>query len=200
EHGRLVAGARADLQHLFLPRQPEQRRHERHDVRLRDRLPLADRQRMVLVGAVGESLLDEPVPRDAPHGVEHASVGDPAALELLVHHALALARQARLEARLHSPPPALPRLPPRRRLCGPAGTLTLSSVIGGSPLTSTRIATCRATRAAASSSSPSTSEIAIDGTPSSVPSMAADTVPEYVTSSPRLEPWLMPDTTSTGRL
>ena len=29
---------------------------------------------------------------------------------------------------------------------------------------------------------------AVNGTPSSVPSMAAETVPEYVTSSPRFEP------------
>jgi len=50
------------------------------------------------------------------------------------------------------------------------------------------MATWRATRAASANSSPSTSETAIDGTPSSVPSIAADTVPEYVTSSPRLEP------------
>src|SRR5262249_57448103 len=41
-------------------------------------------------------------------------------------------------------------------------------------------------------------EVAIDGRPSNVPSIAAETVPEYVTSSPRFEPWLMPETTSTG--
>ena len=31
-----------------------------------------------------------------------------------------------------------------------------------------------------------------------MPSIAADTVPEYVTSSPRFVPWLTPDATSTG--
>jgi hypothetical protein len=40
------------------------------------------------------------------------------------------------------------------------------------------MATSRAARAAASKSPPSTSETAIDGTPSSVPSIAAETVPE----------------------
>jgi hypothetical protein len=35
--------------------------------------------------------------------------------------------------------------------------------------------------------------------PRSVPSIAADTVPEYVTSSPRLAPLLIPETTSVGR-
>ena len=36
------------------------------------------------------------------------------------------------------------------------------------------------------------------GTPSTIPSSAAATVPEYVMSSPRLEPWLMPATTRSG--
>jgi hypothetical protein len=70
----------------------------------------------------------------------------------------------------------------------PCGTLTFSSVFGGSPLTSTRMATCLATRAASAKSVPSASDTASDGTPSNVPSMAADTVPEYVTSSPRFDP------------
>ena len=68
------------------------------------------------------------------------------------------------------------------------GTLTLSKVLPGSPPTSTRIATRRATRPAISKSPPSTSETAIDATPRIVPSIAAETVPEYVTSSPRLAP------------
>jgi len=56
---------------------------------------------MVLVGAVGEPLLDEAVAAGMRRmTVEHARVGDPAPRQLLVHHALALARRARLEARL----------------------------------------------------------------------------------------------------
>ena len=39
----------------------------------------------------------------------------------------------------------------------------------------------------------------MEGTPRIVPSRAAETVPEYVTSSPRLTPRLIPDTTSAGR-
>src|SRR2546427_12879280 len=39
----------------------------------------------------------------------------------------------------------------------------------------------------------------MEGTPRIVPSRAAETVPEYVTSSPRLAPRLIPDTTSAGR-
>jgi len=42
-------------------------------------------------------------------------------------------------------------------------------------------------------------EIATAGIPSTIPSSAAATVPEYVMSSPRLAPWLMPETISSGR-
>jgi hypothetical protein len=34
--------------------------------------------------------------------------------------------------------------------------------------------------------------------PSTTPSSAAATVPEYVMSSPRLAPWLMPETITSG--
>ncbi len=42
-------------------------------------------------------------------------------------------------------------------------------------------------------------DTATDGMPISVPSKAAETVPEYVTSSPRLSPRLMPENRSFGR-
>ena len=63
---------------------------------------------------------------------------------------------------------------------GRAGTLTLSSVSRGMPRSSTASARRAANSAAGpnSSASRATSDIAIDGTPSSVPSIAADTVPE----------------------
>ena len=41
-------------------------------------------------------------------------------------------------------------------------------------------------------------ETAIAGSPSTIPSIAAATVPEYEMSSPRLEPWLMPETISSA--
>ncbi len=41
-------------------------------------------------------------------------------------------------------------------------------------------------------------DTAIPGIPSTTPSSAAATVPEYVMSSPRLEPWLMPETIRSG--
>ena len=46
------------------------------DVGLRDRLLLADRQRMVAVGAVAQRLLDEEMARHPPHDGEHARIGD----------------------------------------------------------------------------------------------------------------------------
>ena len=41
-------------------------------------------------------------------------------------------------------------------------------------------------------------ETAMPGSPSTIASSAAATVPEYVMSSPRLEPWLIPETTSSA--
>ena len=69
-----------------------------------------------------------------------------------------------------------------------AGTLMFSNVFGGNPPTSTRMATRRAIRAASSKSPPSMIDTAMDDTDSRVPSIAAETVPEYVTSSPRFDP------------
>ncbi len=48
---------------------------------------------MITVGPLAKRLLDEPVARHPPHGGQHALVRDPPADELLVHHALALARE-----------------------------------------------------------------------------------------------------------
>src|SRR5690606_14111251 len=44
--------------------------------RLRDRLPMADRQCVVLVGAPGQCLVHEQVPRHGEDGIEHALVTD----------------------------------------------------------------------------------------------------------------------------
>ncbi len=72
-------------------------------------------------------------------------------------------------------------------------------------VSSGRSNTCAARRAAKAAAGPKsnwsrvTSEIASDGMPSSVPSIAAETVPEYVMSSPRLAPLLMPESSKPGR-
>ena len=49
QHRGLVAGAGTDLQHLLAARELQQRGHEPDDERLRDRLLLADRQRVIAV-------------------------------------------------------------------------------------------------------------------------------------------------------
>ena len=99
---------------------------------------------------------------------------------------------------------------PRRRRSSPAGTLMFSSVPAGSG-TSSISSTMRAVNAAAASKSkrsPSRKSIsraadcwetATAGRPRITPSSAAATVPEYVMSSPRLEPWLMPRDDQLGR-
>jgi hypothetical protein len=51
QHRRLVARAGAHLEHLVAVPDLEQIRHQRNDVGLRDRLPVPDRKRAVLVGA-----------------------------------------------------------------------------------------------------------------------------------------------------
>ena len=71
----------------------------------------------------------------------------------------------------------------------------------GKPFSSTDCATICAPRAASEKSNASPvlcSDTAIPGGPSSAASNAPDTVPEYVTSSPRFHPLLMPDTTRSG--
>ena len=78
EHRRLVAGARADVEHRSRPGAralADQRDH----VRLRDRLAVADRQRRVVVGAAAHLRRDEGLARHARHRREHALVADPAA-------------------------------------------------------------------------------------------------------------------------
>src|SRR4029450_954431 len=86
QHRGLVAGARADLQDLLLAPELEELGHEPDDVGLGDRLLLADRQRMVAVGAVAKRLFDEEMAWDPSHRGEHALVGDSAMRELLLDH------------------------------------------------------------------------------------------------------------------
>src|SRR5207244_1927834 len=47
QHRRLIARSRADLEHLLASRELQELCHERDDVRLGDRLLLADRERTI---------------------------------------------------------------------------------------------------------------------------------------------------------
>src|ERR671915_1306340 len=105
-----------------------------------------------------------------------------------------------------------PSRPARTPEASPAGVFTLRRVPSGIGTCSSS-STSRATKPAACSKpsllqavparksiSPWSAccETAIAGSPSMIPSKAAATVPEYVMSSPRFAPWLIPDTISSG--
>src|SRR6266550_2660764 len=94
--------------------------------------------------------------------------------------------------------PSFVTLTPRN---APTGKLTLR-MICGSRSSPRRWRTRRAARSAQRSKekcSPTSAEKATEGMFSSAPSKAAEMVPEYVTSSPRFGPKLMPETTMSGR-
>jgi hypothetical protein len=63
--------------------------HQRDDIRLGDRLALADRQRPVLVRELLEARLDEGFARHAPHGLLDAAVAHAAPSDLNIDHAVA---------------------------------------------------------------------------------------------------------------
>ena len=87
---RHVAGTGADFEHAIGRLQLEVLEHHSHDIRLRDSLSLANRQRMISIGILLESLSDKLMPRHAAHGVEHADVTDTALGKLRAHHFFAL--------------------------------------------------------------------------------------------------------------
>jgi hypothetical protein len=95
EHGGGVARAGADLEHAVAGADPRRLDHARDDVRLRDRLPVRDRQRRVLVGEFAHPGLEERLARHLAHRREHARVAHAAPHELALDHALALERRRR---------------------------------------------------------------------------------------------------------
>ncbi len=96
----LVARAGADLEHLRLRRQLQQLGHQRHDVRLRDRLAVADGQRRVVVRTVCRSRRHECVAGNGGHRAQDRRALDaPSIIEglgdLLLDHRRALGRPLR---------------------------------------------------------------------------------------------------------
>src|SRR5439155_26046526 len=65
-------------------------RHKRSEVRLRDRLNVTDGQRSILITPSSRVGRDEFLPRHFVHRVKDTLVADPARLQLLRYHALAL--------------------------------------------------------------------------------------------------------------
>ena len=74
------------VEHAHPPLRPDQLGHPGHDVRLGDRLTLADRERVIVVGLTAEPARHESMPRDLPHRLEHGAILDPAGLELSLDH------------------------------------------------------------------------------------------------------------------
>ena len=60
--------------------------HEADDVRLRDRLPFPDGQRVRFIRLRAERRRNKEVPRDVPQRSQDARIGDPFALDLIAHH------------------------------------------------------------------------------------------------------------------
>jgi hypothetical protein len=76
EHRGVVPGPGADVQHGLVAPQLEQLAHAGDDGRLRDRLPLADRQRRVHPRLGAHARRDEELPRHGADRRQHAPVGD----------------------------------------------------------------------------------------------------------------------------
>src|SRR5215472_6125927 len=121
EHRRLIAGARADLEHLVARRHIECLGHQSDDLRLADGLALADGQRLVLVGLVVEGLGHKILARNALDGGEHGGIRDAAAPER--HDQADLAR-----GEAHA------KASPRRRAMAPWVRSRCSGVMAMAPL------------------------------------------------------------------
>ena len=70
ENSGLVAAAGADLEDFLAGFDLEQFGHQRDDVRLADRLAVADRQRLIVVGLASQVRFHKLVPRHPAHGLE----------------------------------------------------------------------------------------------------------------------------------
>ena len=100
EHRGRVARARADVEHPLGPPEPEELAHGGDDVRLRDRLLLADGSAASSYARSASCARDERLARDALHRGEHALVRDPPPAELALHHpGAALLGRPRLSSR-----------------------------------------------------------------------------------------------------
>ena len=100
QHRGGVPGAGADLEHPGIRPRLDGGDHEGDDIRLRDRLPLLDRQRRVLVGELAQLVGHERLTRHHPHGVEDPFVAHAARGDLMLHHVLAQDARVRHESGL----------------------------------------------------------------------------------------------------
>ncbi|MGF6936095.1 hypothetical protein OKW41_005257 [Paraburkholderia sp. UCT70] len=85
DRGR-IAGARANVEHAIAGLQLGGREHLRDDVRLRDRLLAADRQRRIVIREFAQIGWHECLARHAPHRLDHAVVAHAALHDLPFDH------------------------------------------------------------------------------------------------------------------
>jgi hypothetical protein len=86
QHGRLVAAAGADLQHVVAGLRIDGLGHVGDDERRRDGLPIADGQGHVEIGVLPLAQRHELVAGRAAHGLDHAGVLHPGPGDLVVDH------------------------------------------------------------------------------------------------------------------
>ena len=98
QHRRLIAGAGADLEHAIVRLGIEQFGHGGHDVGLRDRLAVADRERSVVMRARHVRSGNEAISRDIAHRRQHPRIAYPARFDLLADHPVA--KRARVDRRI----------------------------------------------------------------------------------------------------
>ena len=96
ENSGLVAAAGADLEDFLAGFDLEQFGHQRDDVRLADRLAVADRQRLIVVGLPSQVRFHKLVPRHPAHGLEHHRVRHAPGADLFFDHAVPLAVRLRV--------------------------------------------------------------------------------------------------------
>ena len=82
QHGSLITGAGADLQHLHALAHLQRLGHQADHLRLADGLVLADGQGLVFVGLVAEGFGHEQFAGQLFHGRQHPSIADAAAAQV----------------------------------------------------------------------------------------------------------------------
>ena len=88
ENRRRVTRPRPHLQHTITGAERRRRRHQRDDVRLRDRLPALDRQGRIRVRELLELRGEKRLARDTPHRREHGRITDAPGGDVRADHLL----------------------------------------------------------------------------------------------------------------
>ena len=89
EHGGRIAGAGADFEDFFPTFEQQRLGHQRDDIRLRDGLPLGDRQGRILVGEFAQVLRQKGLARDLAHGLQYAGRSHAARGNVMLNHLIA---------------------------------------------------------------------------------------------------------------